>query len=152
LAGLESILSQKLSEIDLLAAGNYIDARVRDSQVIPSKIENEYRIFDQKTVAIFNHCPDCVHSIYDKCMTQILAFLKLRRIGGMDSSTGTSGRSTNPRQNPPRPAKKHAMRRGKEVGSHLRPAELFATPAGSRYQEVEPLVLIPPETPYPDSE
>ena len=156
----ENELNEKTEEIKVLVDQQKMKERVDECKEILGKIEVEYRDHYAKIIAILEKQPQLVVETFDHSETNILNLLKLKKIESSkefeESQTGTSRSS----KAPTKPGSAHGQRNArrnkqKEAKQQIVNAFSFTLDNGAKYEESEPLIIIPvfdefndePETP-----
>ncbi|OHS94830.1 hypothetical protein TRFO_38971 [Tritrichomonas foetus] len=153
---LEDELSLKINEIETLIDQNEINIRVKDCKAILNKIEAEYRSFYEKANDGYVSIPAKVGDLFQSCETRVLQILKMRKTAEnpdlITSSTLLPTHSSNSKENQSRPstASSSSKKGGRRSKSKPPPEPAipiilfnFSIKNGAKFEELEPLELIP---------
>jgi hypothetical protein len=140
---LESNLASKANEILLLVSEKEISARVADCKQILSKIEAEFRTKYDKIIAIYAGQPSLVFNLFEACEAAVLAVLKLKKTANAIEMNPDRPESSASKKKPVRGQRRSAKPKP-EFGQINRSSVFsFSVESGAKFEEAEPLVLIP---------
>ena len=143
LSAFEMNLNEKEAEIQVLANEKDINQRIAQCKAILEKIEKEYRAYYDKIVAIYNGEPEAIKNIFDQSEMDLMNLLKVRKTAFAPEfeNISRSGSSSKSRISMMR---KQALK-PKKFGKGKNQIDLFSfsTKNGAKFEELEPIKLIP---------
>ena len=150
----ENDLKEKINQIQLLVDEGEIKSIVSQCKEILVNIETEYRTYYDQAISIYDTEQPKVLEVFEKTETDLLAFLKLKKtatsqewmanIGSARSAQKISAPNSVRRQK--RPVSRAVKKRQKKSNEvQIIETFNFSLDDGTcRYEETEPLIIIPP--------
>ena len=147
----ETELEQKSNEIHVLVAESDIKERVDACKKLLDDMDAQYRKNYNDVVEIYNGQPELITSMFDECENYAISALKLRKAVAAASVQETvrseSSKSTKSKRMKTQRMSAKRTARGKREPTppevEENPIFSFQVESGTRFEEIEPLVLLP---------